>query len=195
MADPILSEDARVSRARALREKALARDPRIWRARLTGLLDSAEQHGPAEEIEPMRKLADEVPGEPEILEDLAQLYGRLAWTGDQMRALASLAQRFPDDVSALHAYLELLDDDGAAAEADAVAARIAKLDPDAEVVLDRALARHDYTAALAELQRLKVRRPDRSEIVSRMASISPPGVFSVMSKASEPSRDACATAA
>jgi tetratricopeptide (TPR) repeat protein len=169
--DPILSEDARVSRARALRERALGRDPRIWRARLTALLDSAEQHGPAEDIEPMRRLADEVPGEPEILEDLAQLYGRLGWTGDQMRALASLAQRFPDDVSALHAYLELLDDDGAAAEADAVAARIAKLDPDAEVVLDRAIARHDYTAALAELQRLKVRRPDRAEIVSRMADV------------------------
>jgi hypothetical protein len=112
-----------------------------------------------------------VQGQPEILEELAKLYGRLGWRADQMHALASLAKRFPDDVSALNAYLEVLDDDGDAGEADAVAARIAKLDPDAEVELDRALARHDYKAALSELERLKHRRPDRTEIVTRVADV------------------------
>jgi len=69
-------------------------------------------------------LADDVPAEPEVLEQLARVYGKLGWRGDQVRALASLAQRFPDDVGALHAYLEALDEDGPAAEADKVAARI-----------------------------------------------------------------------
>ena len=69
-----------------------------WRS-----LDDAEQHGLAEAVEPLRKLADEVPAEPEVLEQLARVYGKLGWRGDQMRALASLAQRFPDDVQALRA--------------------------------------------------------------------------------------------
>ena len=80
-------------------------------------------------------------------------------------------QRFPDDVGALHAYLEALDDDGPAAEADRVAARIKKLDPDAEVDLDRALARRDYKAAIAELERLGKRRPDRKDIADRVADV------------------------
>ncbi len=170
-ADPVLPEDARVPRSRALRDRALARDPGAWRARLASIVDAAEQHGAPEAVDPLRRLADEVQGEPEILEELALLYGRLGWRGDQMHALASLAKRFPDDLSALHAYLDVLDEDGDAKDADAIAARIAKLDPDAEVELDRALARHDYKAALAELERLKLRRPDRTEIVSRMADV------------------------
>jgi hypothetical protein len=170
-ADPILPDDLRVPRARSLRERALARDPRMWQAKLLSILDEAEQHGAAEVVEPLRRLADDVRGEPEVLEQLAQLYGRLGWRGEQMHALTDLAKRFPDDVSALRGYLEVLDEDGDAGEADAVAARIAKLDPDAEVELDRALARHDYKAAIAELERLKRRRPDRAEIASRMADV------------------------
>ncbi len=169
--DMILPEDLRVPRARSMRERALARDPGMWRARLASILDEAEKHGAAEAVEPLRRLAEEVREEPEVLEQLAQLYGRLGWRGEQMHALASLAKRFPDDVAALRSYLEVLDEDGDAGEADSVAARIAKLDPDAEVELDRALARHDYKAALAELERLKRRRPDRVEIVSRMADV------------------------
>jgi tetratricopeptide (TPR) repeat protein len=170
-ADPLLPEDARVPRSRALRDRALARDPRIWRAKLASLIDEAEQHGGADAVEPLRRLADEVEGEPEVLEQLAQLYGRLGWRADQMHALASLAKRFPDDASALHGYLDVLDEDGDAGEADSIAARIAKLDPDAEVELDRALARHDYKAALAELDNLRRRRPDKAEIATRMADV------------------------
>ncbi len=60
---------------------------------------------------------------------------------------------------------------GPAAEADKVAARIKKLDPDAEVDLDRSLASHDYRAAIAELGRLKKRRPDRKEMAARIADV------------------------
>src|SRR6202035_5955764 len=82
-----------------------------------------------------------------------------------------LAQRFPDDVAALQTYLAALDEQGPASEADKVAARIKKLDPDAEVDLDRALARRDYKAAVTELDRLKKRRPDRKEIAARVADV------------------------
>ncbi len=169
--DPALPEDARGTRARALRDRALARDGRLWRARLTSILDSAEQHGLPEAVDALRKLADDVPGEPEVLEQLAVLCGRLGWRGEQVRALQTLAQRFPDDVIALHGYLDVLDEDGPPAEADRIAARIKKLDPDAEIDLDRALARADYKAALSELERLMARRPDRKEIASRIADV------------------------
>ena len=69
------------------------------------------------------------------------------------------------------AYLEALDQDGPIAEADRVAARVKKLDPDAEVDLDRALARHDWKGAIAELDRLQKRRPDRKEIAARIADV------------------------
>jgi tetratricopeptide (TPR) repeat protein len=169
--DPAFPEDARAPRARGLRSRALARDASLWRARLMTIVDDAEQRGPAEAVDPLRALAERVPSEPEVLEQLALLYGRLGWHGDRMRALADLAQRFPDDTAALHAYLEALDEDGPAAEADKVAVRIKKLDPDAEVDLDRALASHDYKAAIAELGRLKKRRPDRKEMAARIADV------------------------
>ncbi|HTB78492.1 MAG TPA: tetratricopeptide repeat protein [Polyangiaceae bacterium] len=170
-ADSAFPEDARAPRARALRSRALARDPALWRARLMTIVSDAEQRGPAEAVEPLRALAQQVPAEPEVPEQLALLYGRLGWHGDRMRALADLAQRFPDDVAALHGYLEALDEDGPAAEADKVASRIKKLDPDAEVDLDRFLASHDYKSALAELDRLKSRRPDRKEMAGRVADV------------------------
>ncbi len=169
--DPAFPEDARAPRGRALRRRALARDESLWRTRLMSIVDDAEQRGPAEAVDPLRALAERTPGEPEVLEHLALLYGRLGWHGDRMRALADLAQRFPDDVAALHAYLEALDEEGPAVEADKVAARIKKLDPDAEVDLDRALSRHDYKAAIAELNRLKQRRPDRTEMTTRIADV------------------------
>jgi tetratricopeptide (TPR) repeat protein len=169
--DPALPDDAKGPRARALRDRALAKDGRLWRAKLMTILDDAAQHGLAEAVEPLRKLATDVQGEPEVLEQVAALYGKLGWRSDQTHALADLAQRFPDDVSALQTYLIALDEEGPAAEADKVAARIKKLDPDAEVDLDRALARRDYKAAVTELERLRKRRPDRKEIAARVADV------------------------
>jgi tetratricopeptide (TPR) repeat protein len=169
--DPALPDDARGTRARALRDRALAGDARLWRSHMLTILDDAAQHGLAEAVEPLRKLAVDVPGEPEVLERQAQVYGKLGWRADQMHALAELATRFPDDVAALQAYLAALDEQGPAADADKIAARIKKLDPDAEVDLDRALARRDYKAAIAELRRLEKRRPERKEIAARIADV------------------------
>jgi tetratricopeptide (TPR) repeat protein len=169
--DPAFPEDARSPRSRALRDRALAGDGKLWRARLAAVLDRGEQQGPGESVDALRELATENPGEPEVLEQLASVYRRLGWQSEQIRTLADSTARFADDPSALRAYLEALDEDGPAAQADAVAARLEKLDPDAEVALDRALARHDYRTATAELGRIGKRHPDRKEIASRLADV------------------------
>ncbi|MDP9151133.1 MAG: hypothetical protein M3O36_14485 [Myxococcota bacterium] len=169
--DPALPEDARAAQMRALRRRALEADPRLWRTRLATIVDEAEQHGRTEGVAPLRRLADEVRGEPEIMEQLARLYGRLGWRAEEMRALGDLVGRFPDDVSALHAYLDVLDEHGSSREADQVAARIKKLEPDTEAVINRALSRHDYETAASELVNLQKRRPDRKDIALRLADV------------------------
>lgn len=169
--DPALPEDARQREAKDLREHAAQRDPKLWFARLALIVEDGEQRGPAESVAPLRALADEFKNVPQILEQLARVYGRLGWRGERMRALAELAARFPDDVGALRMYLDAIDEDGAVEDADKVAARIKKLDPDSEVDLDRAVARHDWKGAIAELQRLAKRRPERKEIATRIADV------------------------
>ncbi len=169
--DVAFPEDVRHRNEQELRARAVAKDPKIWYSRAWLALDQAEQKGLIEGVEPLRKLAEEFPGEPEILEGLSRLYTRLGWRSERMAALQDLGKRFPDDVGALRAYLGALEEDGPLAQADVVAARIKKLDPDSEVDLDRALARHDWKAAISELERLGKRRPDRKEIAGRMADV------------------------
>jgi tetratricopeptide (TPR) repeat protein len=169
--DPALPEEVRRRSEKDLRTRALEKDPKLWRSRAWLIVDDAEQRGLVEGVTPMRRLADEVPEEPEVLEGLARIYGQLEWHGERVRALTDLALRFPDDVNALRLYLEALDQDGSAFEADAIAARIRKLDPDSEVDLERALARHSWKEAIVELQRLGKRRPDRKEIAGRIATV------------------------
>jgi tetratricopeptide (TPR) repeat protein len=108
---------------------------------------------------------------PQVLEQLARAYSRLGWRAERMRALSELATRFPDDVSALRAYLDATEEDGGLAEADKIAARIKTLDPDSEIEIDRAIGRHDWKAAVVELERLAKRRPDRKEIATRVADV------------------------
>jgi tetratricopeptide (TPR) repeat protein len=169
--DPALPDDARAREARLFREKAASKDKRLWYPRMTLILDQAEQRGPADVVAPLRALADEFKDVPHILEQLAKVYGRLGWRGERMQTLRELATRFPDDSSALGIYLEALEEDGALAEADAIATRIKRLDPDSEIDLDRALSRHDWKAAIDELRRLAKRRPDRKEIAGRIADV------------------------
>ncbi len=151
--------------------RAYAADEKLWYARAWLVLDDADQRGLVEAVEPLRKLSSDLPAVPQVTEQLARVYGRLGWRAERMRAVKSLAERFPDDRDALGLYLTALEDDGALDEADKVAERIKKLDPDAEVDLDRALARHDWKAAIEELRRLEKRRPDRKEIAGRIADV------------------------
>ena len=149
----------------------MAADPRLWASRGWLILDQARQAGLAEGVEPFRKLAAEFPDVPEILGKQAQLYGELGWRAERIHAVSALAQRFPEDLGALRAYVEELDEIGSVTAADQVAARLTKLDPDAEIALDRALARHDWSGAVAELRRLAKRRPERKDIAVRIADV------------------------
>jgi tetratricopeptide (TPR) repeat protein len=169
--DVAYAEQVRRITEKELFSRAYAADAKLWYARAWLVLDDADQRGLVEAVEPLRQLAAERPAVPQVTEQLARLYGRLGWRAERMRALQGLSERFPDDRDALGLYLTALEDDGALAEADAVAARIKELDPDAEVDLDRALARHDWKSAIEELRRLERRRPDRKEIAGRIANV------------------------
>ncbi len=169
--DPAYPNDVKHRTEHDLMARATKRDPKLWYSRAWLLLDDAESHGFVEAVDPLRKLIGEVPDQPELLEQLARIYARLGWQAERKKALVDLAQRFPDDVRALRMNLEMLDADGPVTDADKIAARVKALDPDSEVDLDRALARHDWKAATAELERLQKRRPERKEIASRIADV------------------------
>ena len=170
-ADPAYPEDVRRRNERSARTRAVLGDPKLWYSRAWLALDVAEQKGLVDSVAPLRKLAEEFPNEPEVLEGLARVYARLGWRAERMSAVTDLGRRFPEHEGALRQQLAALEEDGPMAQADEVAARIKKLDPDAEVDLDRALARQDWKAAIAELERLQKRRPDRKEIAGRIADV------------------------
>ena len=169
--DVAFPEQARRTNEKELYVRAAAADPRLWYARAWLVLDDAEQRGLVEGVEPLKKIASEVPGVPEVTEQLARVYGKLGWRAERMRTIQDLAQRFPDDRDAIALYVASLEEDGSLAEADKVAERLKKLDADSEVDLDRAIARRDWKAAIAELRRLEKRRPDRKEIAARIADV------------------------
>ena len=169
--DPAFPNEVRHRTERDLMARAAKRDPKLWYSRAWLVLDDAESRGFVEAVDPLRKLIGEVPDQPELLEQLARIYERLGWHAERKKALVDLAERFPDDVRALRMNLEMLDGDGPVTDADKIAARVKALDPDSEVDLDRALARHDWKAAKAELERLQKRRPERKEIASRIADV------------------------
>jgi hypothetical protein len=168
--DPIYPDSDGRDLARTLREKAVGRDPKLYFPRLWLLLDKADK-GMPEAVRTLRAMVDEFPEVPELGRVLASLYGRLNWRAERAQTTLALLQRFPDDRGAIEAAIPILDESGKAREADALVARLKASHPDSEVDLDRALARHDYPAAIAELKRLGARRPDRRDIADRIASL------------------------
>ena len=169
--DVAYPEQARRTNEKELYTRVIAADPKLWYARAWLVLDDAEQRGLVEAVEPLRKIASDVPGVPEVTEQLARVYGKLGWRAERMRTVKDLAERFPDDRDAISLQVSALEEDGALVEADKVAERLKKLDPDSEVELDRAIARRDWKAAIVELRRLEKRRPDRKEIAARIADV------------------------
>ncbi len=167
--DPALPEELRKRNEKVYHQRAIAVDPKLWLARAWLVLDEAEQRGLVESVEPMRKLVAEFPDVLELGDQLARIYGKLGWRSERMRTARDLATRFPESMAAQRLYLAALDDDGSLAEADTVAEHIKKLDPDVEIDIDRALARRDYKAAVAELRKLQKRRPDRKDLAGRIA--------------------------
>lgn len=169
--DTAYPDDAKRRNERGLRTRAAARDPGLWYSRAWLAIDSGEQRGGVEAVVPLLALAREFPEVPDVAEGLARLYGRLGWRGERLATLKTIGARFPDDTSGLRMLLAALDEEGPPAEADALAARIQKLDPDAELAVDRALAKHDFQGAIAELRRIQKRRPDKKDLAGRIAQV------------------------
>lgn len=169
--DVAYPEQVRRINERDLHRRAAKADGKLWFSRAWLVIDDADSRGLVEAVAPLKEIAAEVPDVPDVAEQLVRVYGRLGWRAERLASLRELVRRFPDDKEALSLYAGALEEDGAAAEADQVAARLKQLDPDAEVDLDRALARHDWTAAIAELRRIEKRRPDRKEIAARIADV------------------------
>ena len=170
-ADTAYPEQTRRIAIKDLHARAAAGDPKLWLSRAWLIADEAEQRGVVDAVEPMKKLAEEFPLVPDIATQLASVYGRLGWRAQRMTTIKDLAARFPDDREVLAVYVSALEEDGVLSDADAVAARLKHLDPDAEIDLDRALARRDWKAAIAELRRLEKRRPERKDLAGRLADV------------------------
>jgi thioredoxin-like negative regulator of GroEL len=170
-ADPVFSESQRRDLVRELQERAVARDPRLWHPRLALSLLEAERSGLPEAARAVKKLVGEFPDVPAIQSELARVYAELGWKAEYAKTVLGLAQNFPEDPGALERAIEVLDTQGRTAEADALVERIQKLDPDREIRLARALERRDYTTALAELERIAARRPQRKDLVERVHDV------------------------
>lgn len=169
--DVAYPEQTRRTNEKDLYTRAAAADAKLWYPRAWLVLDDAEQRGFVEAVEPLRKIASDVPGVPDVTVQLARVYGKLGWRAERMRTVKELATRFPDNRDALALYIASLEEDGALADADKVAERLKRLDADSEVDLNRAIARQDWKAAIAELRRLEKRRPERKEMAARIADL------------------------
>ena len=169
--DPIFDTTQVRDLVRELHERAVAKDKALWQPRLSLALWQMERSGKAEAAREVKALVDAFPEVPAVLQALSRLYGELGWSAEYANTAKLLAQRFPENVEALSAAVEVLDARGENARADELVQRIKKLDPDGEVPFGRALAREDYAAALAELRRLARRRPEREDITERIYDV------------------------
>jgi len=169
--DPIFPPTDARDLVKDVRAKAAKKDPELWWPRLWLVLDAADKSGLPEAAPRVLELADHFREVPDILKGLSAMYGRLGWKAEQARAVKEAATRFPDDIEALTALLHLYDGQGRVDEADKLAARIKKLDPDSEIDFERAIERRDYRAAIAELSRLGQIRKDRKDIAARISDL------------------------
>lgn len=169
--DPIFPEGDSRDLARDLRARAAEKDPELWEPRFMLAIEEAEKVGLPEVTRKVEALAARFREVPDLMKALAGIYARLGWEVEQQRTVREAAKRFPDDLEVLRALLRMHEDEGELEQADAIAAHIKKLDPDAELDLERALKRRDWGAAIAELKRLGDLRKDRKDIALRIADL------------------------
>ncbi|MEZ4307329.1 MAG: hypothetical protein R3F14_04700 [Polyangiaceae bacterium] len=169
--DPIYpSNDAR-DLVKEIRTRAAEKDADLWWPQLWLVLDEADKSGIPEAARKMSELAERFSEVPDFSKNLAGMYADLGWRAERVRTIKGAAERFPDDLDLLPDLLAIYEDDGDLKKADELAAHITKLDPDAEIDLDRALRRRDYKAAIAELKKLGERRKDRRDVALRIADL------------------------
>jgi len=99
---------------------------------------------------------------------LARVYGELGWASEHQGTLRDLLSRFPDDLSVLHANVDVLEARGDTKAVDGILEKLRRRDRDDELGLTRALAREDYARAVRELERLLASHPERLELEERL---------------------------
>jgi cellulose synthase operon protein C len=169
--DPIYPNNDARDLAKEIRTRAAEKDAELWWPQMWLVLDEADKNGVPDGTRKMSALVERFAEVPDFLKNLIAMYGNLGWRAERARALKLAATRFPDDLSILPDLLGLYEDEGDLKKADEIAAHIQKLDPDAEIDLDRALRRRDYKAAIEHLKKLGERRKDRRDIALRIADL------------------------
>jgi len=169
--DPIYDSSQARDLLQELEERAAKKDPNLLSAQVSLAANDAARLGAARTVQRLEELSAQFPHAPEALWALARMQGEQGWEAEQQRTLRLLLQRFPDSQEAVTAAITLFDQLGDPARAEAQVDKLLQLDPDSEVRLDRALAREDWTGALAELKRLQLRRPERKRFQERIADL------------------------
>jgi tetratricopeptide (TPR) repeat protein len=169
--DPIYDNSQRRDLVRQLNERAAKRDPNMWSPKLSLGLWEAEKSGMPEGARVLKALTRQFPEVPAILASLTRLYNELGWYAAYSASARELATRFADDADALEVAIPVLDVAGDSAMADKLTERVRVLNPDSEIMLGRALARHDYAEALKELKRIGARHPERKDIAERIYDV------------------------
>jgi cellulose synthase operon protein C len=169
--DPLFDINKTEDMMRALHEAAVERDPELWKSELSVVGQSAKSRGVIEVLPAFERLTERYREVPPLLGSLASVYGELGWRAEYVRTVKLRAERFPEDTEGLYAAAQVLSEQGERKKADALHERIRQLDPDSENLVGLSLERREYDKALAELERLRARRPQRDDLESRMEEV------------------------
>lgn len=169
--DPIYEASQTQDLARELHARALKRDPDLWESELQRVAQLARSRGVVDAVRELDALAHRYPEVPGLLAALASVYGELGWMPEYRAVTRRRAEKFPTDADSLYATAQILEEEGEHARAEALYQRIRELDPDTEVLVGRAIERRDYPTAIAELQRLHQRRPERKDLKQRLTEL------------------------
>jgi hypothetical protein len=169
--DPIYDSSQARDLVQELHQRAAAKDPALLDAQLALAASDAERLGAARTVRRLEELATQFPDAPGPLWELARLQGEQGWEPERQHTVRLLLERFPESLEAIAAAIEMLDRAGERDKAEALVSQMMRLSPDGELRLDRLLAREDWPGAIAELERLKARRPERKHYAERIAEL------------------------
>ncbi len=169
--DPVYEASQGEDLVRELHRRARKRDPELWESQLNRVAGIAKSKGVVDAVRELKSLTQHYAQVPALWGTLANIYGELGWLPEYRAVVLERAKRFPDDVEGLHAAAQLLEDEGQSEQSVALYERIRDLDPDSEVFVGLALEQRRFDKAIAEMERLLARRPERKDLKRRIAEL------------------------
>ncbi len=169
--DPVFGADQVRDLVRELHTRAVEKDDRLYEARLALASWEAEQAGRSRVVPTLDRLAAEFDEIPSIGLARASNYEQLGWRAEYQSAVLTLERGFPEAPEVLGAAVEVHDALGHPQRAEQLVERLLRLDPDNEIRFRRAVVRGHYDVALAELERLKKRRPQSKSLEQRIQAV------------------------